>query len=187
MYPNTHHSKNRVPPKIFLPRADKSLRAEFHLATLHFYPSFPPPQLSFSIYLHLSVSGFIFPTRLAFLCLSISNHCFNISLRPAPLLMDLPPPRLIMPSYFSQTLHAFVFLELRGWNTNSQPTSDSKPKATGRCHPPTVHTKTVGTFHLCVCLCIAGHHACLSVCLQPCLCLFTGVCLCLCTGVRVSG
>lgn len=91
--------------------------------------------------------------------------------------MDLTPPRLI--SLFSDTASLCVSA-LRGWNTNSQPTSDSKPKATGRGHPPTAHRHR--DFPA-VCARVLSLHACLSACM--CLCCCSQVCVCVCVQASV--
>lgn len=75
---------------MFLPRAVTRLRAEFHLATLHFYRlSLSLIRLSPStVATSLSLCLFCL-TQLDSICLSISNHCFNISLTSLLLLLVL--------------------------------------------------------------------------------------------------
>lgn len=135
------------------------------------YPLLLPPSF---LLLHLSFSGsphpfcviflclrLIFPPQLAFLCLSISNlsEAFQKSLNifPAP-----PPPHFSRPLSTLSYLHSFLkhsgslcfSTKGVGWNTNSQPTLDSKPKATaGRGHPPVAH-RCSRDFPSIVCVCV---------------------------------
>lgn len=137
------------------------------------YPLLLPPSF---LLLHLSFSGsphpfcviflclrLIFPPQLAFLCLSISNlsEAFQKSLNifPAP-----PPPHFSRPLSTLSYLHSFLkhsgslcfSTKGVGWNTNSQPTLDSKPKATaGRGHPPVAHRCSRDVPSMCVRLCAA--------------------------------
>ena len=188
-YPKHTHTpiRNRVPQRYSSHELSKVWeQSSIWPPSISLVLSSPPP----SVFLHPSNSlclGLIFPPKLVRLCLLISNltqesqkslfqHFLSVLL---PLSVDLTPPHLI--SLFSDTA-SLCASALREWNTNSQPTSDSKPKATGRGHPPTAHRhrdfpavcagvcSVFMPVFLHACVCVAAHRC-------VCLCLYTGVCL----------
>lgn len=135
------------------------MRAEFHLATLHLSPFFLLP-ICLSPSLHIPLS------HRSVLCLSISNLTVSTFL---PFFRTSSSNHAV--SLFSNTACLCVSV-LRGWNTNSQPTSDSEPKATGHGHPP-IGTPTWSGLSSSVCVKLVLMPVCLHVSVR----LLTGKCL----------
>lgn len=190
---NTHVSKHTHQSEIEFPKdIPPTSCPKFESRVPSGYPPFlslfpspicHPPSLHIPLSISLCLSQAHLPF---FVCppqISLThprNHCFNISLRLSPLFMDLPPPRLIVLSLISQTQAFLCVSGLRGWNTNSQPTSHSKPKATGHGHPPTVGRHSRDFPSVCVCVSAYSWSSCLSFCTH------ISVCSQVCTSVCVE-
>lgn len=124
---------------------------------------------------HLTTTHFTLPSLLPSVSFHLPNplfhiyHCCRLLVPPQLVIQTQISPTypkiLCSPRPLTSTLSNTARLcgsAPRRWNTNSRPTSDSKPKATSCGHPPMVH-HTEGTFPLRICVCVTIKAVCRSV------------------------